>query len=257
VQDLFGFPWDELTIDRLRVGLATAGDETADWEAKGTEIHRDHVTRAVAAFANAEGGYLVIGARGDREGYVADGAILKTRTGGKVEPGPWLDHHIARVRPCPPHKIRAWTLESGLHVAVIRIEPVRGAVCVVDTKVFVRRHGFSEPVEDGRELIDLVHSRTSGLSPQPVRAPARPIPGSGRSGEQPLSELFDSCPEGMDHMKSELEQAAMHGMRPWWSQGPGTGSARSSRSGTRPSLSRATRFASCSTKVGTTRAGSA
>jgi len=59
---IFGFPWEELKLEHVEKFLVEAGREPLTWEAKGTELRSEHVTRHVCGFANAaDGGYLLLG----------------------------------------------------------------------------------------------------------------------------------------------------------------------------------------------------
>lgn len=74
---LFDVDWSDLQLDDVRSFLADAGDEGVTWEAKADdddkrareagrdpgELGKNTIRRAVCAFANQVGGYLIIGAR--------------------------------------------------------------------------------------------------------------------------------------------------------------------------------------------------
>jgi len=46
VRDLFGVPWESLTLDGVRAFLADAGDEGVTWEAKADEDGKGRLHRA-------------------------------------------------------------------------------------------------------------------------------------------------------------------------------------------------------------------
>src|SRR5688500_16774537 len=64
----FGAPWDRLDLDDVQRFLAEPREEGQLWEAKGTAIAPRTVRKSVCGFANTLlGGYLVLGAEGDRK----------------------------------------------------------------------------------------------------------------------------------------------------------------------------------------------
>jgi hypothetical protein len=62
----FRTDWDSLDVSDVEAFLTgTTEDEPLHWEAKGGHIGPDHIRRAATAFANREGGYLIVGAERD------------------------------------------------------------------------------------------------------------------------------------------------------------------------------------------------
>src|SRR2546430_2286261 len=85
--DFFGTPWEKVTGAEIEAFLAGAGDEGLLWEAKGhSEPHRDAVRKAICGFANAEGGFFIVGAQRTTEGtWQLPGVTFRS-----PEPATWL-----------------------------------------------------------------------------------------------------------------------------------------------------------------------
>lgn len=149
---IFAVPWDRLELAEVQAFLADAGDEGVTWEAKGTERPRPETLRkAVSGFANARGGYLIIGADRGENGWQASGVDFRG-----VEPPVWLDQTIRDgLRPVPRFNARAWAVD-GRHVAVVRVEPVAVPPCMTTSgEVFERVSGRTVKVEEPRTLAQL------------------------------------------------------------------------------------------------------
>jgi hypothetical protein len=59
---IFGVPWEELELGHVKRFLAGAHREPLTWEARGTALRSEQVTKHVCGFANAvDGGYLLLG----------------------------------------------------------------------------------------------------------------------------------------------------------------------------------------------------
>jgi hypothetical protein len=105
------------------------------------------VRKAVTAFANAIGGYPLIGVRRDvgSRSWIADGVAF----GENVEPAVWAGNVIRNgVSPVPRFDVRSWATAAGA-VAVIRIEPVPVMPCMTSNgEVFERVSGESVKVTD-------------------------------------------------------------------------------------------------------------
>ena len=144
----FDVPWDALDHDALVRFLEGAGDENLYWEAKGSNMQPEHVARTCAAFANAEGGYLIIGAAREADGtWLIDGVELKD------EATVWVSKTIrTSVSPNPDYRVRAWTLSNGRHVAVVQVQPNFGMLCVTNGQIHHRRDGETAPLSDGATL---------------------------------------------------------------------------------------------------------
>jgi hypothetical protein len=124
---IFGVDWEQLTPSHVEAFLATAGREPLTWEAKGTEIRSDQVTKHVAGFANAEeGGYLLLGFE------VADG---EWRATGCEFPGDdppvWISNVVrTTLRPRPRVDVSDWSVAENKRATVVRVEPVAEPPCI-------------------------------------------------------------------------------------------------------------------------------
>ena len=115
METIFGAAWDALTLDDVRAFLSEAGDEGMTWEAKGTESVRKHVS----AFANASGGFYIVGAT--RDGDRGPWRIDPVDFGG--EPTTWLSRVIRDgMRPVPRYDIKEWSEGKG-RVAIVMGDP--------------------------------------------------------------------------------------------------------------------------------------
>jgi Putative DNA-binding domain len=171
-----GARWESLTLDHVEAFLADAGDEGLTWEAKGTERPPPgSVRKQVCAFANAEGGYLVIGVRREGDTWVADGVDFRGE-----EPTTWLGQIIrSGLRPVPRYDVTSWKLDDGRHVAVVQIEPVSEPPCMTTSgEVFERVSGESIKVDDPAGLARL-YERGQGAQ---VRAEQNALAGAERVG---------------------------------------------------------------------------
>lgn len=139
-RDPFGSAWADLDVSHVENFLArTTEDEPLHWEAKAGEVTPDHVRRAVTAFANREGGYLILGANRD------SGTRTWTLPGVQfpgTEPRTWLSNIIrSNISPPPEFDIHAWERADGLKVAVIRVQPNCGFLSMSAGRVYYRRPG--------------------------------------------------------------------------------------------------------------------
>lgn len=158
---IFGVPWSDLTLERVRSYLEEADDEPLLWEAKGTALDAGQVRREVCAFANShEGGYLILGASrpkpqpldagGGR--WVLDGVPFPD------EPRTWVtnvltDQHRG-VRPRPDFDVEAWGAPNG-NVAVVRVWPTSTPPCLANGTVYERLPGKAQTVRDPQVLAGL------------------------------------------------------------------------------------------------------
>jgi hypothetical protein len=83
VRALFDMPLDDISLEVLEHALHAATDEDGRWEAKSRDLRPEHVQRALAGFANRDGGLLVLGAKRAGRGWTL--AALDPRRGD--EPG--------------------------------------------------------------------------------------------------------------------------------------------------------------------------
>jgi predicted HTH transcriptional regulator len=80
---------------------------------------KEVVRRSACGFANAIGGYLIIGAEHQDSGWAARGVDFLGE-----EPTVWLSQLIRDgARPIPRHDVKAWPVD-GQSVAVVQVEQV-------------------------------------------------------------------------------------------------------------------------------------
>jgi Putative DNA-binding domain len=155
VQRPFDTDWQDLTVEHIERFLATAGDEGLTWEAKGNcEPHRDSIRKAVCGFANAVGGYLIIGAERTENGWRLPGVTFRHE-----EPNTWLASIVANggVTPIPRFDVKVFDREDGRRAAVVAVEPVDAAPCITASGIVYQRvSGQTFPVTDQRVLADLI-----------------------------------------------------------------------------------------------------
>lgn len=155
VQQLFDTSWEALSRESVERFLAGAGEEGLTWEAKGRKTpHRDSVRKAVCGFANAVGGYLIIGAERGQEGWRLPGAEFPSD-----EPGTWIGSLVAAggVSPVPVFEPKAFDANDGRHAVVVRVEPVPTPPCITASGIAYQRvSGQTLPITDQRVLADLI-----------------------------------------------------------------------------------------------------
>jgi hypothetical protein len=151
---LFDQPWQSLDLDGLRAFLSAAGEEGVTWEAKADgdkqELHPDSIRKAACGLANRVGGFLIIGARWDREaqGWALPGIRMRDE-----EPKLWIGKVLRGLRPVPRFDPNVWTLDDGRLAAVVWIEPVDEPPCMTPQgQVFERVSGETLPVRDPAHL---------------------------------------------------------------------------------------------------------
>ena len=168
-RDPFGAAWADLEAHHVEAFLAsTHDDEPLHWEAKGVSIEPDAVRRAVTAFANREGGYLIIGA--ERDTAIGTWALPGVSFPG-TEPRTWLSNVIrTSVSPPPEFDVHAWDLAGAMKAAVVRVQPNCGFLSISKGRIYYRRPGESSHIEDGGEL-QSIHDT--------VRYRSRALPGGG------------------------------------------------------------------------------
>lgn len=148
--ELFDSAWEDLTLEHVRDFLDDAGDEPLTWEAKADDergrLHARSVQKAVCGLTNQIGGYLIIGAKWDKDAAVWS---LPGITPPGDEMRVWLGKIIRGLSPTPRWDVQPWTLDGGRLVAVVRVEPVAQPPCMTpDGRVFQRVSGETIPVRD-------------------------------------------------------------------------------------------------------------
>jgi hypothetical protein len=126
---IFGVSWQKLGLEHVERFLEGAGREALTWEAKGTELRADQVTKHVGGFANAaDGGYLLLGFEPVDDEWRTSGLDFP---GG--DPPVWISNVVrTTLRPRPRIDVRDWDV-SGRRAAVsastrLRTRPASRAV---------------------------------------------------------------------------------------------------------------------------------
>lgn len=193
--DLFPVPWDELDLENLDGFLRVAQPEPLHWEAKGTQVRPDQVTKAAGAFANSfDGGYLILGATESKREkrssqWTLDGAAFSE------EPALWVSKVIdAGLRPRPAFQIRTLECADERHVVIVWVPPVDVSPCVVGGTVYERLPGQSVPVKDPQRLADLYGRGQAAVKSAQSAADSR--------SEHLLDELLEGAHEDMGRTSS-------------------------------------------------------
>lgn len=193
--DFFGTDWDNLTATALEDFLADAGEEGWTWEAKGGEQpHAHSVVKAVCGFANARGGFLIVGAqRGTGAAWSLPGCRFKG------EASTWLTSVIAAgVKPQPVFDVRVFERGEGRKAAVVAVAPAAVPPCMTATGVvYIRVSGQTVPVVDQRVLADLLgrgiaaREQAEALA---VRAANRALEGIKPAPQETIALSLALCP---------------------------------------------------------------
>ena len=133
METIFGVPWPQVDLDVLTAFLAQADDEGLLREAKGPDptkpdarFEARHVRESACGFANAVGGFTIIGASRGKDGrWELPGVVVPHQ-----EPETWLDDAIATLSPRPRFEPRAFQLDDDRVAAVVRVEPVAVPPCM-------------------------------------------------------------------------------------------------------------------------------
>jgi hypothetical protein len=154
MQRLFPVVWKDLTADHVEAFLRDQTDEGLTWEAKGDrQPHPDSVRKAVCGFANSAGGYLIVGAERNEDGWTLPGVVFSVE-----EPATWLASLIAPsgVTPVPWFDIKLFERPDGRHAAVVAVEQLAAPPCITASGIVYQRvSGSTLPVLDQRVLADL------------------------------------------------------------------------------------------------------
>jgi hypothetical protein len=155
VQQLFDVPWRDLTVESVRRFLAEATHEGLTWEAKGSRApRRDTLLKAVCGFANAVGGYLIVGAERQEDTWSLPGVEFPID-----EPVTWLSSLIAPsgLSPLPFFDAKAFAGEDGRQSVVVMVEPIASPPCITASGIVYQRvSGQTLPLTDQRALSDLI-----------------------------------------------------------------------------------------------------
>ncbi len=161
MDSVFEVPWPDLSLDHVREFLEVAGDEGVTWEAKAGDprrpedvIRTHHVQRSVCGFANALGGFLILGAarpQGSQE-WQLPGVVFPGD-----EPATWLDDVISSLRPRPRSEAHVWRVEDERSVALLRIEAIAEPPCMTaGGEIYERVSGKTVRVTDPSVLMRLL-----------------------------------------------------------------------------------------------------
>jgi hypothetical protein len=201
----FAADWAELEVTTVEEFLASTGDdEPLHWEAKSVSVTPDHVRHAVTAFANRDGGYLIIGAR--RDSASGRWCLPGVEFPGS-EPRTWLSNIIrSSISPPPQFDVHAWELPNGNKAAVVQVQPNCGFLSMTNGRVYYRRPGESSYVENGAELQAIhntVQYRSRGLLGQPH--PEQPQP-QGASEVPSTAEIATDRPNVIAALRRQIDR---------------------------------------------------
>jgi hypothetical protein len=155
VESLFGVPFDELDLERVRTFLAEAADEGLTWEAKGDHhshrwVRPQQVYIPACGFANSHlPGVILLGADRDRE--TGRWKLNGLERPGGDEPTTWLTNVLrSALRPIPRFAIsQVWELPDDRVAVAVLVEPTPEPPCITrDGQVFQRTSGATVPVAD-------------------------------------------------------------------------------------------------------------
>ena len=155
---------DEVQLDHVREFLADAGEEGVTWEAKADDdeertrpegeqpgrLRKNTIRKAVSGLANQIGGYLVIGARWDKDAqrWHLPGVLIDAS-----EPELWLQTVIdSGTAPAPRCRIKSWSLDRDRTVALVEVEPVAQPPCMTS-----QGHVYERVSGETRRVTDPVH----------------------------------------------------------------------------------------------------
>jgi hypothetical protein len=186
---IFGVPWEELDLEHVQRFLASAGREPLTWEAKGTELRPEHVTRHVCGFANAvDGGYLLLGFDLVEEDWRATGWAFPGD-----DPPVWVSNIVrTTLDPRPRIDVRDWSVSDSKRAAIVHVEPVAEPPCVTSGgQLYERVSGETIPVADAadvRALYDRGRAAAAQAEAVALRALGAAVPSISFSGPNiPLS----------------------------------------------------------------------
>jgi Schlafen, AlbA_2 len=176
VRSIFRVEWPELALEDVKdffAGLTDEG-ESLTWEAKGgvEKPRSTSVRKAACAFANADGGFLILGAD-----YVDGAWDMPGVAFPSPEPRTWISqvlHDGLRTETgFVEFDAHAWLVADSRHVAVVRVPPCMDPPCVtVDGQVFTRIPGSSVPIKDPSILADLLRRGRAARQNAEARARA-------------------------------------------------------------------------------------
>jgi hypothetical protein len=152
VESIFGTSWDELESADVERFLKTAERESILWEAKGgrTQPRPGTIHKQVCGFANALGGYLILGADKQEDGWDLGGVAFED-----AEPERWISDCVGALRSPPRYDVKLWSARNG-GLAVIQVEPVVVPPCMTPSGVVYERvAGETRPVTEPLVLLDL------------------------------------------------------------------------------------------------------
>lgn len=166
-------PWDELDLSRLRLFLEDAPDEALLWDAKGsnprggsfsTSVSKPLI-KAACGMANSQGGCAIVGVDEKRNGEhrTWDISGVEMPSG---DPLTDLANTMTNGFAVPPRfDAKAWQLDNGKHVAVVRVWPETTPPAITsDGVVYKRLSGATQAVKDPGELRDLLHGGRAAVA---------------------------------------------------------------------------------------------
>jgi hypothetical protein len=153
----FGAPWEDLKLRDLRAFLRGNPPERASWEAKQQTDKGQlakFVRRECCAFANRNGGYLLLGAE-DRKG--SGWTLSGIEVPGVKELHDWIASLLRELSPPPGFDVHEWGLSNGRHVVIVQIEPAAVPPVSFNGTVYIR-HGTQTVRADGPAITRLANT---------------------------------------------------------------------------------------------------
>jgi hypothetical protein len=160
MHDFFNASWEQLELEHVEALLATAGEESLTWEAKGEDprpdgqgrLRSEQVRKEACAFANQIGGYVLVGVSGSAHQWSPSGIEIPG-----AEPGLWIDQVMEGLSPQPVYEKKYWQIAEGRTVAILRVEPISQTPCMTaDGQVFERVSSESRKVIEPLRLAELI-----------------------------------------------------------------------------------------------------
>jgi Schlafen, AlbA_2 len=145
----FGPAWEDLRLADVRSFLKSDPPERASWEAKQHTTKGElanFVRKECCAFANRNGGYLLLGAEDQKgAGWVLSGIDVS----GVKEIHDWIASLLRQLTPVPPFDVHEWGLGgTGRKLVIVQVAPAPLPPVSVGSTVYIR-HGSQTIRADG------------------------------------------------------------------------------------------------------------
>jgi hypothetical protein len=172
--------WDQLRLKDVRAFLRGNPAERTIWEAKQNASKGElagFVRKESCAFANRRGGYLLLGAVDEEDGWTLRGVGVP----GVTELHDWIASLLQALEPQPGFDVHEWGLSNGRKVAIVQIDPAPIPPVSFDGRVYIR-HGSQTLTADGRAI-----SRLSNEGARAIRVVER---ATRKRAKDQASQLF-------------------------------------------------------------------